>query len=135
MQFIFGFLIFCLVLFCYLHIQFHLKTGDDLEIYEIDDLSKDKLEEIFDLRQPVLFDFDCNKIIQFSNKESILNNYHAFEIKIRNIKEYDENNDLYIPLPLHASVKLFDEDLNSQYFTENNYDFLQLYHIILNASN
>ena len=59
MRIFIGFFIFCLVLFIYLHIQFHLKTGEDLEMYEIEQPSKDKLEEICDLRQPVLFDFDC----------------------------------------------------------------------------
>ena len=46
MKAIFGFFIFCLVLFLYLHIQFHLKTSDDLEMYEFDSESKDKFEEI-----------------------------------------------------------------------------------------
>ena len=60
MKIIIGFFIFCLVLFIYLHIQFHLKTGEDLEIYEIDEPSKNKLEEICDLRQPLLFDFESS---------------------------------------------------------------------------
>ena len=68
MKILFGFFIFCLVLFIYLHIQFHLKTSNDLEVYEIDDASKDKLEELCDVRQPVIFDFDCDKIIQTTNK-------------------------------------------------------------------
>ena len=89
MEIIIGILIFCLVLFIYLHIQFHLKTGEDLEMYEIEQPSKDKLEEICDLRQPVLFDFDSQKIAESSNKTYLANNYHAFEVKIRNIKETD----------------------------------------------
>ena len=52
MNFIFILLIFCLVLFFYLHIYFQLKTSDDLEIYEIENPSKERLEEICDLRQP-----------------------------------------------------------------------------------
>ena len=64
MEIIIGFFIFCLVLFIYLHIQFHLKTGEDLEMYEVDEPSKEKLEEICDIRQPVLFDFDNKKIIE-----------------------------------------------------------------------
>ena len=66
-----GVFIFCLVLFFYLHIQFHLKTSDDLEIYEIEQASKTKMEEICDLRQPVLFDCDeeGDKIIQTTNKD------------------------------------------------------------------
>ena len=58
MKIIFSMIIFCLVLFLYLHIFFHLKTSNDLEIYEIEQPSKDKLEEICDLRQPVRFDYN-----------------------------------------------------------------------------
>ena len=122
---ILGFFIFCLVLFIYLHIQFHLKTSNDLEMYEVDQPAKDRLEEICDIRQPVLFDFDCEKIMDTSNKTYIANNYHAFEVKIRNVKETDPNAELYIPLPIHAAVKLFDEDKNTAYVSENNKDFLE----------
>ena len=125
MEIIIGFFIFCLVLFIYLHVQFHLKTSEDLEMYEVDQPSKEKLEEICDIRQPVLFDFDCQKIIESSNKSYIANNYNAFEIKIRNVKENDPNSELYIPLPLHAANKLFNEDTNSTYFSENNNEFLE----------
>lgn len=129
---IIGFFIFCLVLFIYLHIQFHLKTSEDLEMYEVDQPSKDRLEEICDIRQPVLFDFDCEKIMESSNKTYIANNYHAFEVKIRNIKETDPNVELYIPLPIHAAVKLFEEDKNATYFSENNKDFLEETGVIKN---
>ena len=124
MKIIIGVFIFCLVLFIYLHIQFHLKKGNDLEIYEIEDVSKDKLEEICDIRQPVLIDFDNQKIVETTSRKYILENYHAFEIKIRNIKESETNSELYIPLPLHASDKLFAEDKNGLYFSENNSEFL-----------
>ena len=125
MEIIIGFFIFCLVLFIYLHIQFHLKTGEDLEMYEIEQPSKEKLEEICDVRQPVLFDFDCQKIVESSNKTYISNNYQAFEVKIRNIKETDTDSELYIPLPMHASMKLFEEDKNAMYLSEKNTDFLE----------
>jgi hypothetical protein len=125
MKIIFGIFIFCLVLFIYLHIQFHLKTSDDLEMYEIIQPSKDKLEEVCDLRQPVLFEFDSQKICETSNKSYIINNYNAFEIKIRNTNEPDQDAELYMPLPLHSAIKLFDEDKTSSYFSENNTDFLE----------
>ena len=117
--------IFCLVLFLYIHIQYHFKTSNDLEIYEIDQPSKEKLEEICDLRQPVIFDFaEYERIVQTSNKDYILNNYHAFEMKIRNVKDIDYNNEIYMPVPLHTAVKLFNDDTTSSYFSENNSDFL-----------
>ena len=63
MKIIIATLVFCIVLFFYLHVFFHLKTSDDLEIYEIEQPSKDKLEEICDLRQPVVFDFNNNRLL------------------------------------------------------------------------
>jgi hypothetical protein len=132
MEIIIGFFIFCLALFIYLHVQFHLKTSEDLEMYEVEQPSKDKLEEICDIRQPVLFDFDCQKIVDSSNKSYIVNNYNAFAVKIRNVKETDPNSELYIPLPLHAANKLFNEDTNSTYFSENNSEFLEETGVIKN---
>lgn len=126
MKIIISFVIFCLVLFIYLHVLFHLKTSNDLEIYELDEISKEKLEEICDLRQPVVFDFDNKKIMDITNHSFILQQYPAFEVKIRNsIDEEDLNNDLYLPLPLHSACKLFKEDKTSIYLSENNSDFLQ----------
>jgi hypothetical protein len=109
----------------YLHIQFHLKTSDDLEMYEADSASKDKFEEICNLRQPVLFDFDNTKIIKTTNLDYLATNYSAFEMKIRNSKEQDYSSEIYMPLPFHAAINLFNEDKNSSYFSENNMDFLQ----------
>ena len=58
LNWIIAIFIFCLVLFIYLHINFHLKTSNDLEIYEIDNVSKEKFEELCDIRQHILFTFD-----------------------------------------------------------------------------
>ena len=125
MKIIIAFFIFCLVLFFYLHVQFHLKTSNDLEVFEIEQASKDKLEEICDLRQPVIFDFENDRIIQSTNKKYILDNYHAFEVKVRNTNDTDYESEIFMPLPLHSAVKLFDEDKKTAYYSENNYDFLQ----------
>ena len=125
MKIILTLVIFFLVLFIYLHIQFHLKKSEDLEMYEMDAPSKDKLEEICDLRQPILFDFDCDNIIAISNRTHILNNYPSFDIKIRDIKDEDTNHDLYIPLPVNAAIELFNENKNNNYFSEKNMDFLK----------
>ena len=87
--------------------------------------SKDKLDEICDLRQPVLFDFDNGSILHHTCASSITSNYHAFEIKVRNVHDIDDKSELYVPLPLHSAKKLFDEDKTQGYFSENNTDFLQ----------
>jgi len=118
--------IFCLILFLYLHIQFHLKTSDELEIYEIEQATKDKMEEICDLRQPVLFDCDEDglKIINTTNKDILLENYSVFEIKIKDNNEIKSESDICVPLPLRVATKLFNDDNSGVYFSENNMDFL-----------
>ena len=116
--------IFCLVLFIYLHIQFHLKVGNDLEIYELDNASKDKLEEICDIRQPVIFDFENDKLVQSTNKYAILSNYKAFDINIRNSNDQNYDSEIYVPLQFQTAIKLFTDDTSSSFFSENNQDFL-----------
>ena len=100
-------------------------------MYELDNASKDKLEEICDIRQPVLFEFDSQKIVETTNKNYLYSNYHSFDMKIRSHLQKDEE-DLYVPLPLHTTVKLLDGDQKSAYFTENNMDFLQETGVIKN---
>jgi hypothetical protein len=139
LEIITGIFIFCIILFFYLHIQFHLKTSDDLEIYEIEQASKDRMEEICDLRQPVLFDCDedINKIVQTTNKTTLLDNYPVFEVKIRDNIETTSSSteeELYLPLPLHIACKLFREDSNAVYFSENNMDFLTETGVIKNMT-
>ena len=125
MKSLFTLLIFCVVLFIYIHITFHLKVSDDLEVYDIINPSKDKLEEICDLRQPVIFDYNVDSLIKEGNIDYIVNNFGAFDIKIRNVREYDDNTELYLPLTLNTASDIFRNDSKGQYISENNYDFLE----------
>ena len=126
MNIIIVILIFCSVLFLYLHIFFHLKTGEDLEVYEISSISKERLEEICDLRQPVIFDYDIQKLNNLTI-ENVMKNYNSFDIKIRNILNIysDSEQDMFLPLTLKNGIKVLEEDLNSKYISENNGDFLE----------
>ena len=104
--------------------MFQLRTSDDLEVYELENSSKERMEEICDLRQPVLFDFDNEEILKFTNKDYITANYGAFEIKVRDTNDVERDNTL-LPLQLNHATKLFDDDKTKAYFSENNNSFLQ----------
>ena len=117
MQSVFAVLIFCVILFLYLHIYFHMKTSNDLEVYEIDQPSKDKLEEVCDLRQPVLFDYANERLMESCTLPAIRASYGAFD-------EADAT-ELYMPLTLHAAAESFRSDKESRYVSENNGDFLE----------
>jgi hypothetical protein len=147
LNWIIAIFIFCLVLFIYLHINFHLKTSNDLEIYEIDNVSKEKFEELCDIRQPILFTFDNDKIINNTSYDYIYNHYNSFDIQIResayNKQTFDikktkdtvdikSDTDVYVPLSLNLANKLFMEDNTETYYSGNNSDFLKETGVIKN---
>ena len=128
MQSVFAVMIFCVILFMYLHIYFHMKTSNDLEVYEIDQPSKDKLEEVCDLRQPVLFDYANDRLMESCTLTAIRATYGAFDVRLRNVKDAADEadaTDLYVPLTLHAVAETLRNDKESRYISENNGDFLE----------
>ena len=131
MEMIIGFFVFCLVLFIYLHVMFQLRTSDDLEVYELDDSSKDRMEEICDMRQPVIFGFDNDAIVKYTSRDYIVSNYHAFEVKVRDANDIEGDN-ACLPLQLSHAIKLFEEDKTKAFFSENNSQFLQETGVIKN---
>jgi hypothetical protein len=126
--------VFCIVLFLYSHIYFQLRTSDDLEVYEIYQPSKEKLEEICDLRQPVVFDYDIGNDVGdggiggFKNDvafDIIKQNYGAFDVKIKNMKDASTESEQYMPLTLSATHEIMKADTGSQFISEKNGDFLE----------
>lgn len=61
--------IFVIVLFLYLHIYYHFKTSNDLEVFEVSNLSKERFEEICNLRQPLTLDLDINCFSHLATSE------------------------------------------------------------------
>lgn len=116
--------IFSIVLFFYLHIQYHLKTSDDLEVYTIVSPTKDKLEEICDIRQPVLFKIELPDIINNCTLNIIDDSYGAFDIKLRTGNDRNGSDELYLPIISKDAIKLFQTDKEQKFITENNGDFL-----------
>ena len=117
--------IFCLVLFLYLHIQYHLKTSDDLEVYTIERPSKETLEEICNIRQPVVFEFKNNRLLESCNLANLDDNYGAFDIQVRDVTNKDDNSELYLPFLLKEAINIFGDDKNEKYISEKNQDFLK----------
>ena len=102
-----------------------MKVSDDLEVYEIDQPSKEKLEEICDLRQPVIFDYNVGTLLDECSIDTIGKQFGAFDIKVRNVKEYDDVCELYLPLTLNTALDIFRKDSEERFVSENNGDFLE----------
>lgn len=127
--FIFIF-IFCLILFLYLHIFYHLKISKDLEVYSIVNPNKTKLEEICNIRQPVVFTVE-EPILKDINLEYIQQNYGAFDINILTCETDDTSNINYtdnVPFILNEAFEFFKTDAdenNKGFISSKNKDFLQ----------
>jgi len=115
--------IFVIVLFFYLHIYYHYQTSDDLEVFEVTTLSKDRFEEICNLHQPLTMELDINCFNKLTTPE-INKLYGSFDIKMRDISG-NTNSELYLPIIFSKALLLINEDKTSNYYSENNDEFLK----------
>ena len=119
-------LIFCISLFMYLHVFFHLKTSDDLEIYDIDQPSKVELEEVCDLRQPVRMKYNNDDLMSVCDLKHVIDKYYAFDVCVRNVKDkVVDVKDLYLPLRMKNAVRVIGDDKEEKYIIESNGEFLK----------
>ncbi len=116
-------LIFIIVLFFYLHIIYHLKKSNDLEVYEINEPTKNELEEICNYRQPVIFYYNSN-VSEDINNEQIITKYSSFDLNVRNVKNNNTEQEMYIPYKVKDLFSVFENDKEGKYITENNEDFI-----------
>lgn len=123
MNILLSLLVFCLVLFFYLHIYFHLKTSDDMEIYEIETTTKDKIEEIYDMRQPVVYSFYNEELSNICSRDKLELSYGNFDVNVRNMENNNEDEEIYVPISFDNACKLIDSK-ESRYLIENNKVFL-----------
>ena len=124
MRVLLNLLIFCLVLFIYIHVYFNLKTSNDLEIYEISEPSKIRLEEVCNSKQPVVFKYPNDEILNTFVRNQLLNLYGAFDIKLREVKNDDfEKKELHIPFSLEKGLTVLDKK-KKQYILENNFTLI-----------
>jgi hypothetical protein len=124
MNFFISFLIFLIILFLYIHIIHQLKTSEDLEIYEMDYSTNSQLQEVCEVKQPVLFEFQSiyPDIYENLSKEEIFSKYGSYDVKIKDTRDYNQSNESidYVVLSLQSSQNLVESDSGSHYFSENN---------------
>jgi len=122
METIINIFIFIVLLFLYLHIQSQLRRNEDLEISEMDYSDNESLQEICELKQPLLFDYKpVNKEFFDAVTVDSLFTHESQDIKVKETS--DENSD-YILLPFRSANSLFISDTKSRYFSENNSEFI-----------
>jgi hypothetical protein len=130
MNFYIHLLIFILILFFYIHIVHQYKRSEDLEIYEMDYSSNAHLQEVCDVKQPILFEYR-NVVPEFYETvtyDDLLDpKYASYDIKVKESADYFENDVSvdYVVLPYSSGSNLMKTDSKSAYFSENNEDFIE----------
>ncbi len=123
MSFFIQFIIFIIVLFIYIHITNQYKKSEDMEIYEMDYLDNTHLQEVCEIKQPVLFNFKKNGEI-LENAFLSLSKYENEEINMKNVNEAIETGE-WFSIPLRSFHKLIKTDDKSRFFSENNFEFME----------
>jgi len=121
--------IFVLVLFLYIYVNNQFKKSQDLDIYEMDYYDNKNLQEVCEVRQPVLFniyEYVPNVIETFSYET--VSNYKSFDIKIKDTNEYYNGSETTVDpvvISLDSGLKLIENDKQKHFLTENNDEFLE----------
>jgi hypothetical protein len=124
--------IFIVILFLYIHIANQFKISEETEIYESDFNNNNHLNEICELKQPVLMNMEhvCPSLFSDIIPETIAK-YSSHDICLKDCNDYflpnTDEQVCYDPiiLPLHTSIKFLETDKSCHLFSENNYDFLE----------
>ena len=129
MTILFNILLFLIVLFLYIHIIQQLKKSEDLEIYEMDFSTNAQLQEVCDIKQPVLFECQsvCPEFFETINLDKISTRGSKYDLKIKESSDYWETDTSvdYVVLPFHSAHNLISSDVHANYFTENNNDYIE----------
>jgi hypothetical protein len=116
-QLLVGFLIFLIIFILYLHIVYHLKTSNEAAVYEMEFQSKEQLDNICQLRQPIVFLYPP---LSLCERDNLIDKFGNVNILIKNV----DTNEL-IPYRLNDAIELIDKDTTGSYYMEKNYDLIK----------
>jgi hypothetical protein len=96
----------------------HIKTSSYLEVYEIENLSKDKFEDINNFKQPLLL----NNYTLLTNitMDYLISNYPTFDLNL-----YNKQNNSFLKIKMEEFNTIINSDESINYISCNNKDFLE----------
>lgn len=104
--------IFIIILTIYLHINNELKKVDNVQIYEIDYLNNEQLQQTCDLKTPFIF------ILNIKNS-----NIGDLKDSVKVCDNQEKGHNISIDLSFSSAKTLIETDPKSRYYSELNYDF------------
>lgn len=119
--------IFGMVVFLYLHITSQWKTGEDLEVYEMDFVNHSQLQEIAEIKQPLLFRMDKTPEFFSQLQKPFLAKYGHADVNIKDVHDYYSGtpHSGSVVLPFHSAADLAETDTSKRYLCEGNGEFVE----------
>ena len=122
-------LIFLVVVFFYIHVTEQYKKSEDLEIYEMDFVDNAALQNVCNVKQPVLFEYKSHvpEIFGKITIDNILRNGGQYEVAVKDTNDYAKSGTSfdYITFPFHSTIKLFETDSRAHFISESNSIFVE----------
>ena len=102
--------VFLICLFIYTHIRYHIKKVNDLDIYDMGQLNKEKLEEVCRLKQPVTFIINDNDIETEFSLTNMTQKYPDMRMNVHHSTE----------IPLEVSIQELNRLIKQSGYTSYN---------------
>jgi len=120
-----AFFIFFIILILYVHIQEQYKKCEDLEVYEMDYSTREHLQEVCAMKQPVLFAMplpeDVINVYYDANVSDETTTHTSEEIPVWDIREYAVRDSVEpIWLSHRSFLSLAKSDPKGHFFTRKN---------------
>ena len=113
----FSIIIFIIILTIYMHVNEEHKISEDLEIYEMDFKDNKQLQEICNLKQPVLFKLEEVEP-KFFKEINIIGDTKT-PVTVKDKADIDNANS--IKLPYDSAQTLMKTDTSSRFYSERNF--------------
>lgn len=118
------FAIFIVVLFVYVHVQFQLKTSTDTNVFELDGVIENRIDDVLNLKQPVVFRAAAaaapnSELLDAFTKNGILAPLKGADINVARSTGPDcPADNIRISASIESSTKLFDTE--DKYYSDRN---------------
>ena len=128
MDYLLGIIIFIIVVLVYLHIVSQYKTGNDLEVYEMDYDDPILFQETCTTMQPLIFEYKNQNLTKRTNPLKFMET-SKFVMNVKDTHAYYDKPNTKNPdsVCLHcaSAIKLMRQDSKMHYFSENNAAFIE----------
>lgn len=107
------------------------KLSEDLEMYEMDYANNTQLQEVCDVRQPIMFLLYplCPRLFDdFCKPWVLMKKYGSYDLQIKDMGDYfsGDGRDLgSVPMPLSQTLPLIEQDIKATFVSSSNGEFLE----------